>query len=560
MSTIRASRHRVPDRLTHTPLPRLFPLSVQTDRAGAYAIKRESAPTKGISGPPDLQGRVEPADSRRMLDAGGSRVLKRATRARELGGAMLSFDSMALRWPAWKSVLGWAMSALPEGGALPAKDFAQRHRAILLTVWCHVFGLFAFGLLRGYAPEHTFVDTLPVALAAVVASRATGRRMQSGAASLGLLVASAALVHLSGGAIEAHFHFFVMIIVVALYQDWVPFLLAIGFVVFEHGALGAIDPTSMYDHPDAWAEPWKWALIHGAFVLAACAALLAHWRLSELTQRDLRRSEVEAALGAQTATLAAQRQSEEKFRSLVQHARDLIVIVDANGLVRYLSPSAEEVWGYIGDTLLGCNYLELIHADDRSAGQALEDAVLETVGAMYTIELRLAHADGSWRDCEVIATNLLEQASVQGVVLTCRDVTERKSFERQLTHAAFHDALTQLPNRALFRDRLEHALTRADRQFKSTAVLFVDLDNFKVVNDSLGHEAGDVLLAVAAQRLAACLRAEDTVARFGGDEFALLVEEVEGEEGAIAVAERIANSFREPILLETREVFVGASV
>ena len=452
------------------------------------------------------------------------------------------------------------MSVLPEGGALPDRDWSQRHRAILIILWCHVFGLFAFGLLRGHDAWHTALDTLPLAFAAVVASRASGRRLQAGSASLGLLLASAAAVHLSNGAIEAHFHFFVMIIVVALYQDWVPFLLAVGFVVIEHGVVGVLDPTAMYDHADAWAEPWKWALIHGAFVVGACAALLAHWRLSELTQRDLRRSEVESALAAQNATLVAQRQSEEKFRSLVQHARDLIVILDADGLVRYVSPSAEEVWGYVSASVLGRNCLEFIHAEDQAAGQALLDGVLETAGAMHTTELRLAHADGSWRDGEVVATNLMQQASVHGVVLTCRDITERKSFERQLTHTAFHDALTQLPNRALFRDRLEHALARADRQLKSTAVLFVDLDNFKVVNDSLGHAAGDALLAVAAQRLAGCLRAEDTVARFGGDEFALLIEDVDGEPGAVMVAERIAHSFHEPILLEAREVFVGASV
>jgi hypothetical protein len=110
---------------------------------------------------------------------------------------------------------------------------------------------------RGNGIEHTLLDTVPVALAAVLATRATGRRVPSGAASLGLLLASGALVHLSGGVIEAHFHFFVVIIVVALYQDWIPFLIAVGFVVLEHGVLGVLDPTAMYDHADAWAEPWN---------------------------------------------------------------------------------------------------------------------------------------------------------------------------------------------------------------------------------------------------------------------------------------------------------------
>ena len=229
---------------------------------------------------------------------------------------------------AWTTVLRRARSALPRGDALSAKDFAQRHRAILVILWCHVVGLFAYGLLRGYALDHMVVDILPVAFAAVLASRATGRRMRAGAASLGLMLASAAVVHLSGGAIEAHFHFFVMIIVVALYQDWVPFLLAVGFVVIEHGVVGVIDPASMYDHPDAWAEPWKWALIHGAFVLAACAALLAHWRLSELTQRDLRRSEVEAALGAQKRPWPPSGKARRSSARWSSTRRDLIVILD----------------------------------------------------------------------------------------------------------------------------------------------------------------------------------------------------------------------------------------
>jgi diguanylate cyclase (GGDEF)-like protein len=155
---------------------------------------------------------------------------------------------------------------------------------------------------------------------------------------------------------------------------------------------------------------------------------------------------------------------------------------------------------------------------------------------------------------------MLDQPAVEGIVATCRDITQRKAFERELSRLAFSDTLTGLPNRALLLDRLTHALARADRQMRRVAVLFLDLDRFKVVNDSLGHASGDGLLVEVANRLGACLRTGDTAARLGGDEFTVLLEDVVDERQALEVAERIADALRLPILLDGREVFVSASI
>jgi diguanylate cyclase (GGDEF)-like protein len=145
-------------------------------------------------------------------------------------------------------------------------------------------------------------------------------------------------------------------------------------------------------------------------------------------------------------------------------------------------------------------------------------------------------------------------------VVNSRDVTKRKALEEQLRHQALHDPLSGLPNRALFMDRLEHALARADRRASKVAVLFMDLDNFKITNDSLGHEVGDQLLVAVAERLKACLRPEDTAARVGGDEFTILVEEVDGLRDAARVAERIAESLQRPFALDQYEVFFTTSI
>jgi diguanylate cyclase (GGDEF)-like protein len=172
--------------------------------------------------------------------------------------------------------------ALPHGQLLTPEVWARRHRGIVWLLWLQVAGIAAFAMVRGYGPVHGLQEASLVAVFALAAAHpAVGRRARSAAAVLGLITASAVIVHLSGGVVEAHFHFFVMIGVITLYQDWLPFGLALGYVIVHHGLLGALRPTDVYNHPAALQHPWKWALIHGGFVLAASVAYLVNWRLSE---------------------------------------------------------------------------------------------------------------------------------------------------------------------------------------------------------------------------------------------------------------------------------------
>ena len=175
------------------------------------------------------------------------------------------------------------------------------------------------------------------------------------------------------------------------------------------------------------------------------------------------------------------------------------------------------------------------------------------------MEFRARHADGSWRTLEAIAKNLLDDPAVGGVVVNYRDITERKALEEQLRHQAFHDVLTGLANRSLFRDRLGHALARAARGALPTAVLYLDLDDFKAINDRLGHAEGDRLLVAVGERLLTATRAGDTVARLGGDEFAIIVEETDPTEAAQA-ATRILQALAPPFDVGGREIVARASI
>jgi signal transduction histidine kinase len=194
-----------------------------------------------------------------------------------------------------RSILaGWRermLRVLPRGGSLPDDVWARRHRFIVGLLWAHVIAIPLFAMARGYPFGHGLEDGAPVAAFAVLAAiGGRGRKLRSAASALSLLTSSAVFVHLSGGTIEAHFHFFVVIGILTMYEDWLPFLLAIGYTAVHHGLMGALSPRSVYNHPAAWHHPWTWAAIHAGFVLAASVALIAAWRMNEDIRAQLNRS------------------------------------------------------------------------------------------------------------------------------------------------------------------------------------------------------------------------------------------------------------------------------
>src|SRR5918998_539638 len=379
------------------------------------------------------------------------------------------------------------------------------------------------------------------------------------------------------------------------------------------------------------------------------------------------------------------RESEERFRSLIQNASDLITVLEEDGTIRYESPTIERILGYLPEERIGKNAFDYLHPDDEDRSKATFAEALDNPGQVQpSVEFRLRHKDGSWRYMETTRTNLLDDPAVKGVVSNSRDITERrqalealkeneeryravveqsaeaiwlfdpdskqvlesntafqemlgytaeelkgmtnydfvthsrqnidsaiqrivrerkgffgerkyrrkdgtvldvevsgsvipyqgkevvcavardlterKELEEQLRHQAFHDSLTELPNRALFLDRLEHALARASRADRQVAVLLVDLDDFKVINDSLGHDAGNEVLVKVAERLRDSVRPGDTVGRIFGDEFAVLLEAPSGGKEARQVAERIEERLQEPFGIDGQEVFVRSSI
>ena len=268
--------------------------------------------------------------------------------------------------------------------------------------------------------------------------------------------------------------------------------------------------------------------------------------------------------------------NENWFRILTENSANVILIASPLGLISYVSPSVVATLGRQEPALIGSNVLDWIHPGDGALVQAALAAVV-TLKDSSTIEFRLCHVDGRWLDFECAIRNLVDDPDIQGVLFNVREVTEDKRAQAILDFNASHDALTTLPNRVVFMDRLQKTINRKKRHPEATgAVLFLDLDDLKRFNDTLGHDAGDKLIREFGQRLRACVRGEDTVARplglrnaepspdtvarLGGDEFIVLLEDVSDPSDAIRVAERIQAAMCEPFIIQGQELFKGVSI
>ena len=576
------------------------------------------------------------------------------------------------RWPARAAAA--VRHALPTGRTLPPDVFARRHRWMLVLLWLHVPGLFAVSLLTAHSLGHSGLEVWLVVIFALAGTvRRLSRRARAVLVSVGRITCSAVLVHLSGGYIEAHFHFFVMIGLLSLYEDWVPFLLAAGYVVLHHGIGGAVAPDAVFNHPDAIRDPWKWAGIHGFFVTGAGVASVVAWRLNEATRAELRdvnrhlahaqqvagigswnwhlptdvvewshelyrilggdpetspasyerfltfvhpddRARVTATVAHTVATgepldydtrlvigddvrlahargevllgrngqpervfgtlqdVTEQRRAEqdlyeakERFRHAFDDAPIGVMLVELGpegfGRILQANRSACAITGYAPDALVDWEFAALVHPDDRRRHDRAAAGFGRGESPHYELETQYVHPDGRQVSVEVSASLVQdERGEALYAIVQVQDVTERKRGEEQLRHQALHDSLTGLANRALFQDRIDHSLRALARRPGHVAILFLDLDNFKLVNDTLGHQVGDELLLAVARRLGELTRPNDTVARLSGDEFGILCDQLGDPRDAIQIARRLTDVLALPLQVGDRELVTTASV
>jgi diguanylate cyclase (GGDEF)-like protein len=319
---------------------------------------------------------------------------------------------------AFAPLLDW----LPRGGGIPYESWVVRHRWVVRILAAQSVALVVFAVARGNSLGHSVGEAmLPALLAALACVSTFGQTTRSTLAAIGLMTVSTTLVHLSDGYIEAHFHFFVMIPIVAIYASWIPFATSVGIVLFHHGVMGTLRPHEVFNHPAALAHPWTWGAIHAFAIFAACVGAVVNWKAQE----------------------------------------------------------------------------------------------------------RLREAEASLAD--------------------------------QLLHQANHDPLTGLPSRALFMDRLEQALKQGVGGDHMPSVLMLDMDGFKEVNDVFGHDSGDVVLVEVARRLSSRVRPHDTVTRLGGDEYAILLVNVDAAQ-AEETASRLSDSLAIPFELGSVSVELEVSI
>jgi diguanylate cyclase (GGDEF)-like protein/PAS domain S-box-containing protein len=311
------------------------------------------------------------------------------------------------------------------------------------------------------------------------------------------------------------------------------------------------------------------SLIPYLFLVAGYLALLIHADpgFSDRTRELAIVSTVLALLvvGRQTVALRengrllrlhAEFRSAARLEAIIQNSSDVVIVAGADALIQYVSPSAVRMLGREPSSLVARPLAEIVGEDDV----VLLLVDVPATGATIDLPQGIRHVAGHRLDVECTVADLRGDPDVAGYVITVRDVSERRAYEGRLRHQAFHDGLTQLANRLLFRDRLAHALDRRTVRPGRLAVLFIDLDEFKTVNDSLGHGAGDALLVEVSHRLRRVVRSADTIARLGGDEFAVLLEDVSGTSEPHLCAERILRALTEPFELEGHRIELSTSI
>ncbi len=253
-------------------------------------------------------------------------------------------------------------------------------------------------------------------------------------------------------------------------------------------------------------------------------------------------------------------QREQRFRALVEKSWTGVALLDSDLGFSYAGSSTERLLGYTEQELIRTSFLAYVHPRDR---QGARDSFADLAGKPNQEahgELRFLHKNGTWVWLEVSGQNMLHDASVGAIVLNYRDITQRKATEKQLEYQAYYDALTGLPNRLLFRDRIVNAIAQARRHRRGIAVMYIDLDHFKLVNDGLGHSVGDALLSEVAARLQGSIRASDTISRLGGDEFTILINDTSSSEAVFGVSRKILQSLARPFRVQGHELFVTASI
>jgi diguanylate cyclase (GGDEF)-like protein/PAS domain S-box-containing protein len=342
--------------------------------------------------------------------------------------------------------------------------------------------------------------------------------------------------------------FVVVVSLLAFYEDWLPFALAISFVVIEHSVGGVVFPRDLYDNPDAWAQPWKWAGIHGALVLAASAAYVAQWRLSELRQHERQQANEQLC------------ESQRALSTLMSNLPGMAYrcLNDPDWTTEFVSEGCLELTGYAPEQFLAhrVTYANLIHPDDRQyLWEDTQAAVAER--RPFRQVYRLLHADGRqrwvWEQGRGVYDAAGHLRALEGFVT---DITERRQAELAFQHQAHYDALTDLPNRVLVRQTLQASLGTGSGPL---ALLMMDLDRFKEINDTFGHQYGDQLLREVGERLRTALGNEGLLARLGGDEFAIMLPGA-GEDEASSMARRLRDVLEDqPFAVERQHVTVAGS-